>query len=78
MTNQCGKGREKEVGGRTLSVLVAQRLLSHVGQLDRSLRARVAEKVAGDGVEFGGGDDLGELLHVDGLDIEDVCGRKTS
>jgi hypothetical protein len=25
-------------------------------------------------MEFGSGDDLGKLFHVDRLDIEDVCG----
>lgn len=57
-------------------MLVAQRLLTHVGELDRSLRTRVAEEVAGNGVELGGGDDFCQLLHVDGLDVEDVCGKE--
>lgn len=62
-------------GGRTLGVLVAQGLLAHVGKLDGALGRRVREEVALERVELGRRDDLGQLLHVDRLDVEDVCGR---
>jgi hypothetical protein len=55
-------------------VLVAQGALAHVGELDGALGAGVHEPVAADGVELGGGDDLGQLLHVGGLDVDDVEG----
>lgn len=53
-------------------MLVAESSLTHIGQLDGALGARVHEPVAAHRVELGGGDDLGELLHVRRLDIHDV------
>lgn len=58
--------------GLTFSVLIAKGTLAHVCQLDRALGTSVHEPVAAHGVEFGGCDDLGELLHVRGLDIHNV------
>jgi len=54
---------------------VAQRLGTHVRELDRPLRTGIHEVVAVYWVELGGGDDLGQLLHVDWLDINDVYTR---
>ena len=51
---------------------VAKRRVSHVSKLDVALRAAVHEQVALCGVELGRGDDLRELLHIRGLDIDDV------
>lgn len=53
-------------------MLVTQSPLAHIRQLDRSLRACVHEPVAAGGVEFGGRDDFRQLLHVCGLDIDNV------
>ena len=48
--------------------------LSHVAQSDGSLARTVHEQIALLGVELGGSDHLGELLHVGGLDVHDVEG----
>jgi hypothetical protein len=56
----------------TFLVLIAQRPLSHIGKLNSPFRAGVHKPVAAGRVEFGGGDDLGELLHVGRLYINDV------
>ena len=53
-------------------MLIAQGALPHVGQLDGSLGASVHEPVAAHGVELGGRDDLGQLLHVRRLDVDNV------
>ena len=53
-------------------MLVAQGGVSHVSKLDVTLRAAVHEQVALCGVELGRGDDLRELLHIRGLDIDNV------
>lgn len=63
---------QTDIVGPTLRVLVAQSRFSHVRELDGSLGARIHEEVAVDGVELGGRDDFGELLHVDGLDVDNV------
>ena len=54
---------------------ITQRRVPHVGKFDIALRARVHEKVAMDGVELGGSDDFGQLLHVHGFDVDDVWRR---
>lgn len=56
----------------TLGMLVAEGRLSHVAELDGAFAAAVHEEVAVDGMEFGSGNDLGQLLHVHWLDIHDV------
>jgi hypothetical protein len=56
----------------TLSVLIAQRSLTHIGQLNGAFAGSVHEPIAADRVEFGGCDDLGELLHIGRLDVHDV------
>ena len=48
--------------------------LSHVTQPDGALARTVHKQIALLGVELGGGDDLGELLHVGRLDVHDVEG----
>lgn len=53
-------------------MLVAQRTLAHIRELDGALRARVHEPVAAEGVELGGSDDLSQLLHVGGFDVDNV------
>ena len=53
---------------------ITKRRITHVGELDVALRARVHEKVAVDGVELRRGDDLSQLLHVHGFDVDDVYG----
>lgn len=52
--------------------MIAQCTLAHVGELDGALGAGIHEPVAAERVELGGGDDLCELLHVGGLDVDDV------
>ena len=56
----------------TLGMLIAKSVFSHVRQFDSTLRACVHEPVAALGVKLCSGDDLGQLLHVCGLDVHDV------
>jgi hypothetical protein len=56
----------------TLRVLVTQSTFTHVGELDRSLGARVHEPVAADRVELRSCDNLCKLLHVRWLDVDNV------
>ena len=56
-------------------MLIAQSRVPHVRKLDVALRAAVHEQIAVYWVELGSGDDLGQLLHVDGLDVHDVFPR---
>jgi hypothetical protein len=56
----------------TLSMLVAECALSHVGQLNCSLRAGIHEPITAERVEFSGCYDLGQLLHVGGLDVDNI------
>ena len=51
---------------------IAQRRFPHICQLDRTLGARVHKIVAIYRVELGTSDDFGELLHVDGFDVDNV------
>lgn len=51
---------------------VTQRLRTHVRELNRPLRTGIHEVVAVYWVELGGSYNLGQLLHVDWLDINDV------
>lgn len=53
-------------------MLIAESALSHIGELDRALGAGVHEPVTAGGMELGGGDDLGQLLHVCRLNIDNV------
>lgn len=59
----------------TLGVLVTQGRRPHVAEPQGALAAAVDEEVAVVGVELGGGDHLGEVLHVGRLDVHDVCGQ---
>lgn len=54
-------------------MLVTQRSSPHICELDGTLRTGVHEVVAVYWVELGSRDDLGQLLHVDRLDVDDVC-----
>ena len=56
----------------TFCMLVTQRILTHVGQLYCPFRACIHKPVTTLGMEFGGGDDFGQLLHVGWLDVNDV------
>ena len=51
---------------------VAERTLSHIRKLDGSLGACVHEPIAALRVEFGRRDDLSQLLHVSGFDVNNV------
>lgn len=51
---------------------VTQRAFTHVSKLDGALAAGIHEPVATLRVEFGSGDDLGQLLHVGRLDVDDI------
>lgn len=53
-------------------MLIAQGTLSHVRELYGALGAGIHEPVAAEGVELGGCDDFGQLLHVCWLDIDNV------
>lgn len=53
-------------------MLITQGPLAHVGQLDGTLGTGVHEPVTAGGVEFGGGDDFGEFLHISGFNIDNV------
>ena len=56
----------------TLCVSVAQCRVTHVRELDVAFRAAVHEEVAVYRVELGSSDDLGQLLHIRRLDVDDV------
>lgn len=58
--------------GLTLGMLVAKRRFTHVTEFDGSFAATVHKEVAMDGVEFGGSDDLGQLLHIYRFDVHNV------
>ena len=51
---------------------ITKRRVTHVGELDVALRARVHEKVAVGRMKLGGGDDFSQLLHVHRFDIDDI------
>ena len=53
-------------------MLITQRTLSHIRQLDGPLAARIHEPVAALWVELRRRDHLRQLLHVGGLDVDDV------
>ena len=57
----------------TFGMLVAECPLPHVTQPHHPLACAVQEITAVSGVELSGSDDLGEVLHVGGLDVNDVC-----
>ena len=54
---------------------ITKRCITHVGELDVALRARVHEKVTVGRVELGGGDDFSQLLHVHRFDVDDIWRR---
>lgn len=56
----------------TLCVLVAQSTFSHIRQLDGALGTSIHEPVAANRVKLRRGYNLCKLLHVGGLDINDV------
>lgn len=56
----------------TFCVCIAQGLLPHVAQSDRAFAAAVHKLVAAYGVEDGGRDHFGQLLHVGGFDVHHV------
>ena len=56
----------------TLSVLIAQSILSHIGQLYGTLRARIHEPVAALRMKFSSGNDFSQLLHVCWLYVDNV------
>jgi len=51
---------------------ITQRCVTHICKLDVALRARVHEEITMDGVELGGSDDFGQLLHVHRFDVDDI------
>ena len=51
---------------------ITKRRVTHVGELDVTLRTRVHEQVTVNGVELGGGDNFGQLLHIHRFDVDDV------
>ena len=51
---------------------ITKRRVTHVGELDVALRARVHEKITVGGMEFGGGDDFSQLLHVHRFDVDNI------
>ena len=51
---------------------ITESRVTHVSQLDCPFRAGIHEVVAIEWMKFSGCDDLGKLLHVDGLDVNDV------
>ena len=51
---------------------ITKRCVTHVGELDIALRARVHEKVTVGGMELGGGYDFSQLLHVHRFDVDDI------
>ena len=53
-------------------MLVAKSALTHIGQLDGTLRAGVHEPIAALRVEFGSRDDFSKLLHVCRLDVYNI------
>ena len=57
----------------TLGVLVAERRVSHICQLDRPFRTRVNKVVAVDRVELCRCDHLCKLFHVHRLDVDNIC-----
>lgn len=71
---RCKQEKRWEQGrGRlTLGMLVAQSTLAHVCELDRALGTGIHEPVAADRVKLSRRDDLGQFLHVGGLDVDDV------
>lgn len=53
-------------------MLIAESTLPHICQFDSAFRACVHEPIAANGVKFSGGDNLCQLLHIGGLDVNDV------
>lgn len=56
-------------------MLITQSRFSHVAQLDGSFAAAVHKQVAVNRVEFGSSNNFGQLLHIDWLDVDNVCGE---
>ena len=53
-------------------MLITQRALSHIRQLDGSLGTCVHEPIAALWVEFGSCNDLGQFLHIRWFDVNDI------
>ena len=53
-------------------MLIAQRSLPHVGELDCAFRAGVHEPIAASGMELSSRDDLCQLFHVCRFDIDNI------
>lgn len=53
-------------------MLIAQSILPHISQLDRSFRAGIHEPIAAFWMKLGGRDDFSELFHIRWLDVDDV------
>lgn len=58
---------------RTFGMLVAECPLPHVTQPHHPFACAIQEITAVSGVELSGSDDLGEVLHVGRLDVNNVC-----
>ena len=56
----------------TLRMLITERSLPHICQLDGSFAGGVHEPITAYRMELGSCDHLGKLLHVGGLDVHDV------
>ena len=66
------QGTKVDLGRLTFGVLITQSILPHVCKLDCALRTGIHEPVAALRMEFGGGDDFSEFLHISRLDVHDV------
>lgn len=51
---------------------ITQRCVTHISELDVTLRARVHEEVAMDRMELGGSDDFGQFFHIHRFDVDDI------
>ena len=56
----------------TLCVAIAKCSFTHIRKLDIALGARIHEDVTLRWVEFCSSDDLRQLLHVHGFDVDDI------
>lgn len=53
-------------------MLVTKSAFSHICKFNCTLRACIHKPVAADGVKLGSGNDLGQLLHICRLDVNNV------
>lgn len=56
----------------TLSMLIAERILSHIRQLDRAFRACIHKPVAALWVKLSCSDHLGQLLHIRRFYVDNI------